>query len=63
MSIRWKTWTAVGVLATAAAWWPGFRTAEAQQKAGGDGQALVKRGDYLVNQVARCGDCHTPRDG
>jgi hypothetical protein len=24
--------------------------------------ALIKRGDYLVNQVARCGDCHTPRD-
>ena len=24
---------------------------------------LVRRGDYLVNQVARCGDCHTPRDG
>jgi RNA polymerase sigma factor (sigma-70 family) len=24
--------------------------------------ALVKRGDYLVNQVARCGDCHTPRN-
>jgi mono/diheme cytochrome c family protein len=27
-----------------------------------DPAALVKRGDYLVNQVARCGDCHTPRD-
>lgn len=24
--------------------------------------ALAKRGEYLVNQVARCGDCHTPRD-
>jgi mono/diheme cytochrome c family protein len=23
---------------------------------------LVKRGAYLVNEVARCGDCHTPRD-
>jgi mono/diheme cytochrome c family protein len=23
---------------------------------------LVKRGEYLVNEVARCGDCHTPRD-
>src|SRR5262249_25270557 len=23
---------------------------------------LVKRGDYLVNRIARCGDCHTPRD-
>src|SRR5262245_1376817 len=30
-------------------------------KAGGNA-ALVKRGDYLVNELARCGDCHTPRD-
>jgi len=27
-----------------------------------DQAALIKRGDYLVNQVARCGDCHTPRN-
>jgi mono/diheme cytochrome c family protein len=27
-----------------------------------DRQALIKRGDYLVNEVARCGDCHTPRN-
>ena len=25
------------------------------------GQALVQRGDYLVNGVVLCGDCHTPR--
>lgn len=25
------------------------------------GAALVARGDYLVNHVAACGDCHTPR--
>lgn len=27
--------------------------------------ALIKRGEYLVNEVARCGDCHTPmgKDG
>jgi mono/diheme cytochrome c family protein len=24
--------------------------------------ALVKRGDYLVNKVAHCGECHTPRN-
>src|SRR4051794_11803289 len=24
--------------------------------------ALVKRGEYLINQVAHCGECHTPRD-
>jgi RNA polymerase sigma factor (sigma-70 family) len=28
----------------------------------GDNAALIKRGDYLVNVVARCGDCHTPRN-
>jgi len=26
------------------------------------GQALIDRGDYLVNGVVLCGDCHTPRD-
>jgi mono/diheme cytochrome c family protein len=26
-----------------------------------DNPALVKRGSYLVNQIAKCGDCHTPR--
>lgn len=25
-----------------------------------DGEALVARGDYLVNNVVLCGDCHTP---
>jgi mono/diheme cytochrome c family protein len=23
---------------------------------------LIKHGDYLVNRVAHCGNCHTPRD-
>lgn len=26
------------------------------------GDALIARGDYLVNGVVLCGDCHTPRD-
>ncbi|MEZ5959249.1 MAG: hypothetical protein R3C30_02325 [Hyphomonadaceae bacterium] len=26
-----------------------------------EGEALVARGDYLVNSVVLCGDCHTPR--
>lgn len=34
----------------------------AQQDAPLTGQALVERGDYLVNNVVLCGDCHTPRD-
>ncbi|MCR6644998.1 MAG: c-type cytochrome [Terricaulis sp.] len=25
------------------------------------GAALIERGDYLVNSVVLCGDCHTPR--
>jgi len=25
------------------------------------GDALITRGDYLVNSVVLCGDCHTPR--
>jgi hypothetical protein len=29
---------------------------------GGGTEALVARGDYLVNHVAACPDCHTPRD-
>jgi cytochrome c553 len=33
----------------------------AQQDAQLTGQALVDRGDYLVNGVVLCGDCHTPR--
>jgi mono/diheme cytochrome c family protein len=33
-----------------------------ETKVQGDVAALVSRGDYLVNQVARCGDCHTPRN-
>jgi mono/diheme cytochrome c family protein len=23
--------------------------------------ALIKRGEYLVNEVGKCGECHTPR--
>jgi mono/diheme cytochrome c family protein len=42
----------------------GHWSAVAKEKpaAKGPPAALIKRGDYLVNQVARCGDCHTPRD-
>jgi mono/diheme cytochrome c family protein len=32
--------------------------AQDQPKTGG----IIERGAYLVNEVARCGDCHTPRD-
>lgn len=40
--------------------------AEGGGGAGGEGgggeSSLVARGDYLVNHVAACPDCHTPRD-
>ena len=26
------------------------------------GDAQIQRGAYLVNEIARCGDCHTPRN-
>jgi len=32
----------------------------AQEPAPLTGEALVARGDYLVNNVVLCGDCHTP---
>jgi RNA polymerase sigma factor (sigma-70 family) len=33
-----------------------------QQQAKEDLAVLIERGNYLVNQVARCGDCHTPHN-
>lgn len=33
-----------------------------QEEAQLTGQALVDRGQYLVESVVLCGDCHTPRD-
>lgn len=50
----------VGTLVMATVW---ISPAGGQQKNKEDRQALIKRGGYLVNEVARCGDCHTPRDG
>lgn len=34
----------------------------ARQETSLTGAALIERGDYLVNGVVLCGDCHTPRD-
>jgi mono/diheme cytochrome c family protein len=41
---------------------PWLSPAGGQEKAREDRQVLIKRGAYLVNEVARCGDCHTPRN-
>jgi len=47
----------------AAAFGFGFIRGDAPKgNAGNANAALVKRGEYLVNEVARCGECHTPRD-
>src|SRR5262249_25596055 len=62
MSLGSKSLAGIGIAAAVAAAWTWSPNTLAQPKAGGDAQALVKRGDYLVNQIARCGDCHTPRD-
>jgi mono/diheme cytochrome c family protein len=61
MAIRRRTWAGISILAAVAASWTWSPSVEAQPKAA-DAQAVIKRGDYLVNQIARCGDCHTPRD-
>ena len=38
-----------------------FGACAQQEEAQLTGQALIDRGDYLVNGVVLCGDCHTPR--
>lgn len=45
----------------AAALAAGFLAACSQQATPTSATALVARGDYLVNGVVLCGDCHTPR--
>jgi mono/diheme cytochrome c family protein len=56
----WKTWAGVCLLVALAAAW-NWRAPAAAPRAKGNHQALVKRGEYLVNVVAQCGVCHTPR--
>jgi mono/diheme cytochrome c family protein len=58
--MRWRTLLCCGLAALAVCAATNSWRAEAQEKAM-DEQA-IKRGDYLVNRVARCGDCHTPRN-
>lgn len=37
-------------------------TEPASSRSSAEHQALLARGDYLMNGVAACGNCHTPRD-
>src|SRR5690242_3684241 len=61
MRTRWMILgTLVIAAGTLAALWGSTRLSAEPPKP--DAAALIKRGDYLVNQVARCGDCHTPRN-
>jgi mono/diheme cytochrome c family protein len=52
----------VSLLAAAWSWHGRADEKPAAKEAPRDAAALVKRGGYLVNEIARCGDCHTPRD-
>jgi mono/diheme cytochrome c family protein len=56
-----RYWWAVGGVILLAAWGRGL-VVEARPADPKPDPALVKRGDYIVNRVALCGDCHTPRD-
>jgi fructose 5-dehydrogenase cytochrome subunit len=46
------------VLLAAGAW---LARADGQPRAKGD-DALITKGEYLVNEVAHCSHCHTPQD-
>ena len=51
-------------LGLAAGWLPAHGQSKGNAKAGGEsgGQTLVERGRYIVEDVAMCELCHTPRD-
>jgi mono/diheme cytochrome c family protein len=51
-------------LGLAAGWLPAMGQSKGNAKAGAEsgGQTLVERGRYIVESVAMCELCHTPRD-
>ena len=53
---------AIAVLFLTVVAWLGWHWLKAEPGAKAEAADPVKRGAYLVNEVARCGDCHTPRD-
>lgn len=58
--MRWQVKLLCGLALLAAFLVVNVWRAPAQDQPKADAQ--IQRGAYLVNEVARCGDCHTPRD-
>lgn len=58
MKSQWTLWVAVVFVAVSLA----VRYLQPSAIAQPGDLAQIKRGEYLVNQLARCGDCHTPRN-
>src|ERR1700719_1772541 len=54
---------AVGILAAALVVAPNRSITVAQTNSGAGEKSEVERGRYLVEEVAKCPECHTPRDG
>jgi len=49
-----KTWVAAGLIGLLGLSWAGDKPPVSDPK--------IERGRYLIDQVALCGDCHTPHD-
>jgi mono/diheme cytochrome c family protein len=60
----WYRWIGVGVvfLLATGLWQVRGGAQPPERGAGGDDASLVKRGQYLVHNVAHCTHCHTPQD-
>ncbi len=58
--MRWQVKLLCGLALLAAFLVVNIWRAPAQEQSKDDAQ--IKRGAYLVNEVAHCGECHTPRD-
>jgi len=52
----------LSLLAFAAGWLPARAQSKQGSTKGGDSGTLVERGKYIVESVAMCELCHTPRD-
>jgi mono/diheme cytochrome c family protein len=58
MRYRWAVCGGTFLLAALSA----SLSADDKPKADAKDDALVKKGEYLVNKVGMCGNCHTPRN-